>query len=288
MIRLAGAWEKLLLPGAMTAIATRLASGEGWLVEDVTCTAGPSDRPFEERHGSFCIAAVTHGSFEYRTAQGSALLAPGSLLLGNAGACFECGHEHAAGDRCLAFHYAPALLEEVVAAVPGARRLEFGLPRLPPLPALLPWIAAAEAERDDPGALEELALGIAGTVAAAVPDKGGSRPRVTAGEARRVTAALRLIEARSDQPLPLAEAAGAAGMSRFHFLRTFRSVVGLTPHQYVLRTRIHRAAVRLRRSAGTVTAIALDCGFGDLSTFNRQFRRATGQSPSAFRARARP
>ena len=51
---------------------------------------------------------------------------------------------------------------------------------------------------------------------------------------------------------------------------------------------VRLARYRLRRSAGTVTAIALDCGFGDLSTFNRQFRRATGQSPSAFRARARP
>jgi AraC family transcriptional regulator len=48
--------------------------------------------------------------------------------------------------------------------------------------------------------------------------------------------------------------------------------------------RLHCAAVRLRRSADTIAAVALDCGFDDLSTFNRQFRRATGLTPGAFRA----
>jgi AraC family transcriptional regulator len=68
-------------------------------------------------------------------------------------------------------------------------------------------------------------------------------------------------------------------------LRTFREVVGVTPHQFVLRTRLHRAAVRLRRSDAPISAIAFDAGFNDLSTFNRRFRRVMGTSPSAYRAR---
>jgi AraC family transcriptional regulator len=72
-------------------------------------------------------------------------------------------------------------------------------------------------------------------------------------------------------------------MSPYHFLRTFRQVVGMTPHQFVLRTRLHRAAVRLRRSDESVSAIAFDAGFNDLSTFNRRFRRVIGVSPSAYR-----
>jgi len=56
----------------------------------------------------------------------------------------------------------------------------------------------------------------------------------------------------------------------------------------MLRTRLHRAAVKLRRSSDTIAAVALDCGFDDLSTFNRQFRRATGLTPSAYRARRAP
>ena len=74
-------------------------------------------------------------------------------------------------------------------------------------------------------------------------------------------------------------------MSPYHFLRTFREVVGVTPYQYVLRTRLHRAAVRLRRSSAPISTIAFDAGFNDLSTFNRRFRRLMGSSPRAYRAR---
>ena len=72
-------------------------------------------------------------------------------------------------------------------------------------------------------------------------------------------------------------------MSPYHFLRTFRAVVGMTPHQFLLRTRLHRAAVRLRQSNEDVSAIALDAGFNDLSTFNRRFRQLMGQSPRLYR-----
>lgn len=104
-------------------------------------------------------------------------------------------------------------------------------------------------------------------------------------EPRRVTAALRRIEAEAGEPLSLADLAGEAAMSPYHFLRTFCRVAGLTPHQYLLRTRLHRAAVRLRRSLEPVSTIAFDTGFADLSTFNRRFRRMMGASPGAYRAR---
>src|SRR5271157_3579587 len=81
-----------------------LASGPGWRVKDVTCSAGPHDRPFEEQHDLVCVAAVTRGTFQYRTPNGRATLVPGALMLGNPGACFECGHKHGVGDRCLSFH----------------------------------------------------------------------------------------------------------------------------------------------------------------------------------------
>jgi hypothetical protein len=66
------------------------------------------------------VAAVTQGTFQYRTDQGRATLAPGALLLGNLGASFECSHEHGVGDRCLSFAFNPDYFEEVVASVPGA------------------------------------------------------------------------------------------------------------------------------------------------------------------------
>jgi AraC family transcriptional regulator len=264
-----------------------LASGPGWGVSDIVCSAGPRDRPFEERHDAVCIAAVTQGSFQYRSTLGAAVLAPGAVLLGNAGTCFECGHEHGGGDRCLSFHFTPDHLESIVAAVPGARRTAFAVPRLPPLPSLMPLLAAAEAARDDGNGaeFEELALRLAGVVAGTLVGAGKSSARSpSARDARRVTDALRRIEAEAEEPLALADLARAAAMSPYHFLRTFWLVVGMTPHQFVLRTRLHRAAVRLRRSDETISAIAFDLGFNDLSTFNRRFRRVTGLSPSAYRA----
>ena len=78
-------------------------------------------------------------------------------------------------------------------------------------------------------------------------------------------------------------------MSPYHFLRTFRAVVGMTPHQFILHTRMHRAGVCLRRTSDSISAIAFMAGFGltPLSTFNRRFQRIMGQSPSAYRASSR-
>jgi AraC family transcriptional regulator len=100
-----------------------LARGIGWRVEDMICTSGPRDRPFEERHNGVCIGAVTHGTFRYRSALGSAVFSPGALVLGNHCHCFECSHDHAAGDRCLSFRFAPEFFESVLGAVPGARTM---------------------------------------------------------------------------------------------------------------------------------------------------------------------
>lgn len=263
-----------------------LASGPGWSVSDIVCTSGPHDRPYEERHECVSIGAVMEGTFQYRTATGAALLAPGSLLLGNHGTPFECGHEHGIGDRCLAFHLSPDFMEGVAAAVPGARRIEFAVPHLPPRASLVPLLAAAEAARDDGDAaeIEDLALRLAGAVAAALAGTHKPAARPSARDERRISGALRRIEAEAHEELALADLARGAAMSPYHFLRTFRQVVGMTPYRFILHTRLSRAAVRLRGSDEPISAIAFDAGFGDLSTFNRRFRRAIGCNPGAYRA----
>src|SRR5262245_42801936 len=71
-------------PGRLN--ARILARGDGWTVDDVICSCGPDDRPFEEQHDHVAIAIVTAGSFQYRgsgVAAGRELMTPGSLLLGN-------------------------------------------------------------------------------------------------------------------------------------------------------------------------------------------------------------
>jgi AraC family transcriptional regulator len=204
-----------------------LASGPGWRVEDVTCSAGPHDRPFEEQHDLVCVAAVTRGTFQYRTPNGRATLVRGALMLGNPGACFECGHEYGVGDPCLSFHFDPEFFEKIVASVPGARRLSFTIPRLSPSEMLLPVIAAAEAADDDLG-FEEAALRIA---AAATAESGSSEAVRNPRRERRVDEVLRRIEAEPEEPLTLWQLARDAAMSPYHFLRTLNVISGVTPYQ---------------------------------------------------------
>jgi AraC family transcriptional regulator len=269
----------------MAISAQCLASGAGWSVCDVVCDHGPRDRAFVEEHAETTIAAVMQGSFQYRTRAGSAVLVPGALLLGNAGSCFECGHEHARGDRCLAFHFAPAFFENIAAGTPGIRKTGFSCASVPPASELIGLFAEAEVARDrcDTAALEELATRLAGAVLMITADRATSACRPSVRDERRITMAVRRIEAQADEPLGLNTFAQEAAMSPYHFLRTFRQVTGMTPHQYVLHTRLYRAAQRLRASVDPVSMIAFAAGFNDLATFNRRFRRLIGVTPSVFR-----
>jgi AraC-like DNA-binding protein len=129
-----------------------------------------------------------------------------------------------------------------------------------------------------------LVLRVAGAVCVALSDDNPASQRApTPRDERRIAMALRRIETQRGARLSVDELAAEAAVSSFHFLRIFEQVVGVTPGQYMLRTRLHRAAVRLRSSNDAIAAVALDSGFADLSTFNRQFRRATGLTPRAYR-----
>jgi AraC family transcriptional regulator len=263
-----------------------IAHGEGWRVADVVCTSGPRDRPFEERHADYSVAVVLTGTFQYRSELGRGLMTPGSVMLGNSGHCFECGHEHGEGDRCVSFWYEPWYFERLMADAGGrGNRLGFKVPRLPPVRPLASLVARASAGILDPADVPWEELGIrlaAGAVrlaAGATPDSCSFVPN---GEAR-VTRVVRTIDRRPDAALTLGSLARAAGLSPYHFLRTFERVTGVTPHQYVLRARLREAAMRLAAGPSRILDVAFDCGFGDVSNFNRAFRTEFGVSPRAYR-----
>lgn len=117
-----------------------------------------------------CVAVVLSGTFGYRSSRGTSVLAPGAILLGNPGDCFECAHECSIGDRCLSFHFDPAFYEGVVADVPGAARLTLERPALSPDPDRARLLVKADAALDDPGVIEELAYELAADVAGALID----------------------------------------------------------------------------------------------------------------------
>jgi len=269
--------------------ARPLRQGQGWSISEYVCTAGPDDRPFEERHEQFSIAAVIEGTFTYRGDTGTAVLHPGAFLLGNSATCYECGHDHSTGYRCISFHFSPAYFAEVAASIAGSGRYRFPTPMLPVTPKLLPWLVRIEARTalaeglDMDESAPHLMEAVIGAVSATTP----SPVCVSARDARRVGDTLRYIELHAADALDLETLAGVAIMSKYHFLRTFRHIVGMTPYQFLLSVRMRRAAVRLATSSEPVSAVAFETGFGDLSTFNGRFRDVFGMSPTAYRSRER-
>jgi len=256
------------------------------MVEDLVCTCGPRDRAFEEQHQQASVAVVVAGSFQYRSGRACELMTPGTVLLGNAGQWFECGHEHGNGDRCVSFHYSPEYFERI-AAVAGVRKLEFGGLRIPAVREVSGLVArvcrgiAGLSEMN----WEELAVQLGARALELAND--GKRPNedAAASTLARVTRSVRAIE-RAEGALSLAVMARVAGLSPYHFLRTFERLTGVTPHRYVRRMRLREAAVRLTREKAKVLDIAFDCGFGDVSNFNRAFLEEYGMSPRRYRKMA--
>jgi AraC family transcriptional regulator len=276
-----------------------LARGDGWVVEDLICASGPQDPIFEERHGNVSIAMVLAGTFQYRcsayrdSANGAIrneLMTPGSLLLGNAGQSFEVGHEHAAGDRCLSFQFAPEYFDRI-ASDAGVKKSDrgFRLLRLPPLRELSSLIARARAgleySADTPW--EELSVELAAATVRAERGISSHTENAPPSAIARVTRSVRAIERSPDGALGLGALAREARLSPYHFLRTFERVTGVTPHQYVMRARLREAAIRLVAEPAKVLDLALDCGFPDVSNFNHAFRREFGVSPTDYRLSSR-
>nr|WP_249661143.1 AraC family transcriptional regulator [Variovorax sp. PCZ-1] len=254
-------------------------------VVDYRCSASPGQKPFTEMHSGYSISYVRKGSFGYNSRGVSHELVAGSVLLGYPQDEFMCTHDHhVCGDECLAFHLSPGFVD----LIENDRRL-WQTGSLPPLPELmvLGELAQAAADgRSDIG-LDEAGIWLAARMAQVASPRKSNASITTSQERKRAVEAAMWIHTHSHENLALKHVARQVGLSAFHFLRMFSRVIGVTPHQYLVRSRLARAARLLAQDEQTVTHIALDVGFADLSNFVRTFGRAAGISPQAFR-RLRP
>jgi AraC-like DNA-binding protein len=255
-------------------------------VTDLKCTARPGDAPFPEVHTGFALAYVTRGSFGYRFRGKSHELVAGSILLGVPGDEFMCTHDHhVCGDECLSFH--PT--EEFVDGIGAAAKFFGPAGALPPLAELmvLGELAQAAAEGDSDVGVDELGFALFARAIDVLSGKRRSAVTTSAADRRRAVEAALFIDEAAHEALSLDETARHVGLSSFHFLRLFSRVIGVTPHQYLIRCRLRRAARLLSEAERPVTDVAYDVGFSDLSNFVRTFHKAAGVAPGAFGKAAR-
>ena len=202
------------------------------------------------------------------------------MLVGAPREEYTCTHEHVSGDVCLSFFLAADLVDAL-----GGRRETWQVGATPPLPELmvLGELAQTAADGNSDIGLDEVGQILAGRFVELVSGKARKPATPNARDRRRAVEAALWIDDNSHQEVDLEQAAKQAGLSPFHFLRLFSSVLGVTPHQYLVRSRLRHAARLLSEDDIAVTDVAYDVGFGDLSNFVRTFHRAAGVSPTKFR-----
>ncbi len=97
---------------------------------------------------------------------------------------------------------------------------------------------------------------------------------------------VRFVNDHLDTKLRWDDIAAHVGMDRYVFGRRFKLSTGMTPHEYVVRSRLRRAMNLLARTDRSIADIALDVGCACQSHFTTMFRKCTGTTPGAFRSAA--
>lgn len=259
---------------------TTLVEGDSLSVYDFRCSAGPAHRPFLEMHVRHSLSYVRRGTFGCRTRGRAYELVPGALMVGRPGQEYTATHEHhGCGDECLSIKLGPALAQSL------ATNAAWELACVPPLPGLMVLGELVQAAADSRASIgvDEAAMLLVEKFAQVAAPGANASSKTSARERRRAIEAALWLEANIAAPIGLEDAARHVALSPYHFLRIFRKVVGATPHQYLLRLRLRRAAKLLAQDDLAVTEVALECGFSDLSNFVRTFGRAAGVSPRRFR-----
>lgn len=115
------------------------------------------------------------------------------------------------------------------------------------------------------------------TSAVGIEERSSSTPNLAS-----LARAVAYIEDHPERNVSLAELAGAAGVSRFHFSRLFKRRVGMSPARFVERSRIERAKAMIVQAELSLADIAQAVGFADQSHFTRRFKFHEGLTPGQF------
>jgi AraC family transcriptional regulator len=236
-------------------------------------------------HEAYELAWVETGHLEYRVGRRRFTADEGSVIV------VPAGVEHATsitqGTRAVSMHLSPQLVRGVAEALgPEYRRrqIDAGIAaageRMVRLGSLLEQEASG-------GPSSDLAAGALAEALATQLVRGAPERLSRAREHDpRILRAVQLAEDVRGEEIDVDDMARAAGMSRYHFSRLFKQVVGTSPYRYLLEVKLARAAELLRRRRLSVTEAAVEAGFSDFGRFAAHFRRSFGCRPSEM-SRAR-
>lgn len=81
----------------------------------------------------------------------------------------------------------------------------------------------------------------------------------------------------------ISDIATMATLSEFHFFRTFKQAFGITPHQYQIKSKLEKAVCLLTAGRSSIESVAYDCGFADVFTFSKTFKKYFKVPPSVYK-----
>lgn len=97
---------------------------------------------------------------------------------------------------------------------------------------------------------------------------------------RRITAGKEFMDKQWMLPLYMEQIALECGLSEYHFFRLFKAVFGISPHQYLIRKRLDEALNLLRKRTCSISDAAFICGFSDIYSFSKAFKKQYGMAPT--------
>jgi AraC family transcriptional regulator len=260
-------------------------------------------RAYEARgQGAFSIKWMADGRARYELERRAKTVSRDSVVLVDHQQPYEMEFEARSGGQSFCLFYSPDLVAEAWASVeagfdePASPALR-PFPNVPfrPSPRLEALLGALWRDGPDAEAIEDRALG---ALAEAVKAAHGHRRLAERTPAARPAARAHLVgvveraraelDARRGVGASLDEVARLAGVSKFHLVRLFKALHGVTPMAYAERARMTAAEERLRSGAAPIGEVAADLGYDSPSAFAKAFRRWTGAAPTqAFAPRRR-
>ncbi len=105
-------------------------------------------------------------------------------------------------------------------------------------------------------------------------------------DARKFDAVINYINNNIDKKISNETLSEMVNMSEFHFIRSFKKETGLSPHEYILKSRVNTAAFLLKATTLSLSEITYKCGYANEAAFSNSFKSYTGITPRRYRQSA--